>query len=138
MAPLFCLSCSFCFQVSSHRIAERATLVARGTGASCPESRQLPVVFVPGAHHLARDSELTDVLGVVICQQKELAQNGLAGAVRNAGIQTGVRVLRQCLSRFCLLYQQDTCRRITLESQRTAREEQHGHNSSGHSRSEHS
>ena len=53
----------------------------------------------PRAEQAAQKHKLSKVIGIVICDKESLAQNCLAGAMRNPGIQIRLRIRNQLLHR---------------------------------------
>src|SRR5271168_768278 len=71
------------------------TCGAEGQQDSCAwgrEDLEHSSLFWPGAEQAAHKDELAEVVGIVVCREQGLAQDGLAGAVRDAREQVRFRV----------------------------------------------
>src|SRR5262249_1165758 len=84
----------------SRRAACLTPPAARGVWAARPAApgpartpAALPMVGRPGAHYLAHDRELADLLGVMVGHQQDRAQDRLAAAGRDGALQVGPGVL---------------------------------------------
>jgi len=50
------------------------------------------VIFLPGGHDLAENGKFSDMVGVVIGHDQDLAEDGEIWCVRNGGIQVNIGV----------------------------------------------
>jgi hypothetical protein len=78
-------------QVASHRrmVGEKCpTHFVASSVLSSDTSKHLSVCGVaPGLHYLPQNGKFPDMIGIVICHQQDLAQDGLPGSMRDRCVQ---------------------------------------------------
>jgi hypothetical protein len=95
----------FCWQMPSIHFKQSAIsdsgdcISGEGVLATSIAGRGASAIASPCAHHLSHDGKLTDVIGVVVRNEQEFAQNSLSGSPGNARMQINLRVQSNGLQR---------------------------------------